>query len=144
MTISEPVPIFCQRYRVRDAANNFGPWINFTGGSCTIELCDDGGFQDIQFDGGPNINTGWVWTDEDGNIDSEVDEIVLFTDIGLDDAGTYSGVYTSPDGCVSTLNFDVVVNALPSAPTVTTPVEYCIGDTAVSYTHLTLPTIYSV
>ncbi|WP_298535077.1 proprotein convertase P-domain-containing protein, partial [uncultured Algibacter sp.] len=110
-----PVNIFCERYRIRDASNVWGPWIAFTGGSCTIPLCDDGGFQDIQFDGGPNINTGWVWTDEDGNVDSEVDEIVRFDNIGMDDAGTYTGVYTSPDGCVSNISFDVVVNALPTA-----------------------------
>ena len=50
-----------------------------------------------------------VWTDEDGNVDSEVDELVIFNDIDVSDAGTYAGQLTNEFGCVSALNFDVVV-----------------------------------
>ncbi len=107
MIQNDTLEIYCERYRVREN-DIWGPWVSFNG-NCTIEMCELDGLSDIQFDGGPNSDTGWVWTDEDGNVDSEVDELVVFSNIDLDDAGTYSGVYTSPEGCVSTLYFEVVV-----------------------------------
>ncbi|MDF1694812.1 MAG: Ig-like domain-containing protein [Saprospiraceae bacterium] len=108
-----PTTIFCERYRIREY-DVWGGWINFTG-VCEIEICEEDGLSDIQIDGGPNLNTGWVWTDEDNNIDGEVDEIVTFQDIDVNDAGTYTGVYTNEYGCVSTLNINVIVNANPIA-----------------------------
>ena len=72
---------------------------------------------DIQFDGGPDINTGWVWQDEDGNVDAEVDEIVVFTDLKVDDSDTYTGTLTDANGCISSLNFEVIVNQTPDLVT---------------------------
>ena len=56
-----------------------------------------------------------MWTDESGNIDGEVDELVVFLDIDVSDAGTYTGVLTNEFGCVSTVTFDVVVHSNPIA-----------------------------
>ena len=69
-----PTTIFCLRYRVR-TNGTWGSWINIDG-DCSLELCEDNGFSDLQIDGGPNINTGWEWRDEDNNLDGEVDEVV--------------------------------------------------------------------
>ena len=126
LTVQDTTEIFCQRYAIRDENGVWGPWVNFDG-NCTIELCELGGLQDIRFDAGPDINTGWVWTDEDGNIDPEVDEIVVFGNIGLDDAGTYTGVLTNPNGCSSTINFEVVVNENVGASATVLSHDYCIA-----------------
>ena len=110
-----PTNVFCQRYRIYDnTVDVWGPWTNFSG-NCTIEMCENDGTDHIQFDGGPDINTGWVWTDEDNNVDSEVDEMVVFASIGADDAGTYKGVLTNEYGCTSTVTFTVIVHANPAA-----------------------------
>ena len=106
-TINDTTVIFCQQYRIRENGT-WGSWTTFSG-DCTIELCEGDGLSDIQFDGGPNLNTGWVWTDEDGNIDSEVDERVVFPNLTQDDSGTYTGQYTDANGCTSTLYFEVIV-----------------------------------
>ncbi len=108
VTVQDTTEIFCERYRLR-YGTNWQPWIPFVD-DCVIELCEDSDLNDFQFDGGPNINTGWVWTDEDGNIDPEVDEIVAFGNIGLNDAGIYTGELTNADGCVSRLEFEVIVH----------------------------------
>jgi hypothetical protein len=110
---TDPTPIFCQRYRIREN-DIWGPWTDFSG-DCTIEFCEGDSLTDFQFDGGPDNDTGWVWTDEDGNIDNETDEIVLFSNIGLDDAGTYTGILTNEYGCTSEINFEVIVNPNPIA-----------------------------
>ena len=110
VTVQDSVEIFCERYRVRYDDANWQPWIPFTG-DCVFEVCEGTGITDIQFDGGPNINTGWTWTDEDGNIDSEVDELVVFANLGLDDAGIYTGELDTGNGCVSRLSFEVIVHA---------------------------------
>lgn len=47
---------------------------------------------------------------------------------------TYTVTITSTSGINHTDSIVVTVNALPSAPTVTTPVEYCVGDTAIALT----------
>jgi|GEM_PF-2703459 len=115
-TISEnttPTNIYCERYRVREN-DTWGSWTNFSG-NCTIEFCEGNGLSDFQFDGGPDINTGWVWEDEDGNIDSEIDEVVLFSNIKVTDAGTYTGTLTNEFGCISSVTFNVIVNANPTA-----------------------------
>ena len=117
--------IFCQRYRIRDEEDVWGNWTNFENGDCTIELCEMNGLQDIQFDGGPNVNSGWVWTDESGNIDSEVDEIVVFANIDSNDAGTYTGTLTNGNGCVSVVNFEVIVNKSVEATVLATIMDYC-------------------
>ena len=126
VTPLDTTEIFCERYRIRDEDNVWGAWMTFDGADCTIELCELNGLQDIQFDGGPNLNTGWVWTDEDGNVDNEVDEIVAFGNIGLDDAGTYMGVYTNEDGCPSTVTFDVVVHPNVAADVVVIQHDHCM------------------
>ena len=118
--------IFCQRYRIRDEEGVWGNWTNFEDGDCTIELCEMNGLQDIQFDGGPNVNTGWVWTDERGNIDSEVDEIVVFANIDSSDAGTYTGTLTNGNGCVSVVNFNVVVHENVTAAAVQATPDHCL------------------
>ena len=136
ITVIDTTEIFCQRYAIRDEDNVWGPWINFNG-DCTIELCALNGLQDIRFDAGPDINTGWVWTDEDGNIDPEVDEIVVFGNIGLNDAGTYTGILTSANGCTSTINFEVIVNENVQANATVLAHDYCIsgsGELTVSIT----------
>jgi len=111
-----PTPISCERYRIR-VDGSWSGWTNFEG-ICEIELCEDDGLSDIQIDGGPDINSGWVWRDEDGNIDGENDEIVVFPDIQLDDAGIYTGEYTNEYGCVSSISINVIVNANPVASAV--------------------------
>jgi uncharacterized repeat protein (TIGR01451 family) len=115
ITHQDTTVIFCQRYRVREN-DVWNLWTNFNG-NCTIEFCEGDGLSDFVFDGGPNINTGWVWTDEDGNIDNEVDEIVFFPNLKVSDSGTYTGTLTNEFGCVSTLTFDVIVhpNAIADA-----------------------------
>jgi len=90
VTVQDSTVIFCERYRVRYDDANWQQWMPFTG-DCIVYLCEGTGITDLQFDGGPNINTGWVWRDEDGNIDNEEDELVVFNNLGLDDAGIYSG-----------------------------------------------------
>ena len=112
-SVNDTTAIYCQRYRI-GYDGTWGSWINFNG-DCTIEICEDDGLWDFQFDGGPDNDTGWVWSDESGNVDSEVDEIVLFSNIGSDDAGIYTGVFTNANTCVSTLNFEVIVNPSPTA-----------------------------
>lgn len=107
----DPTPVLCERYRVR-VNGVWGVWTDFNG-TCEIVICEDDGLSDIMIDGGPDINTSWVWTDEDGNIDSEVDEIVQFNNIDLSDAGIYTGEYTNPYGCTTTVSVDVIVNANP-------------------------------
>ena len=121
-----PTPVFCDRYRF-GYDGVWGDWITFSG-SCIIELCEADGLWDIQFDGGPNIDTGWVWTDEDGNVDGEVDETVLFANIGLDDAGIYTGVLTNEYGCESTVTFEVVVYESPTVTLNITNNNVCIED----------------
>ena len=113
LIVNDTTAIFCERYRIREN-DVWGAWTNFSGGNCTIELCEGDGLSDIQFDGGPDINTGWVWEDEDGNIDSEVDEIVVFGNLKVDDSGAYTGTLTDANGCVSSLNFEVIVHANPT------------------------------
>jgi len=108
VTQLDSTAVFCERYRVRGEDDVWGAWMAMT--DCTIEICEMNGLQDIQFDGGPDIDTGWVWTDEDGNTDSEVDEEVIFENITIDDSGTYTGMLTNADGCPSEISFDVVVN----------------------------------
>jgi len=116
VTYVDTTVIFCERYRIREDDIQWGPWINFTGGNCTIELCENEGLSDINFDGGPETSTGWVWSEEDGNVNNQSqDNIVVWSDMDQSDAGTYSGVYTNADGCISTLYFEVVVHANPVA-----------------------------
>ncbi len=109
VTVQDSTVIFCERYRVRYDDANWQQWMPFTG-ECIVYLCEGTGITDLQFDGGPNINTGWVWRDEDGNIDNEEDELVVFNNLGLDDAGIYTGELTNENGCVSRLSFEVVVD----------------------------------
>jgi uncharacterized repeat protein (TIGR01451 family) len=108
-----PTPIFCERYRIRESGV-WGSWINFSG-VCEIEFCEDDGLKDIEIDGGPDLNTGWVWKDEDDNTNGEVSEIVVFNDIDLTDAGNYTAEYTNAYGCVSNISINVIVNANPVA-----------------------------
>jgi len=131
VSVLDTTVIYCQRYRLR-YGTDWQPWINFNG-DCVIELCEDGDLNDFQFDGGPDINTGWVWTDEDGNVDTEVDEIVAFGNIGLNDAGIYTGVLTNGEGCTSTLYFEVIVH--PNVVADAGPDDsYCEGAAAVTLT----------
>jgi len=132
VTVSDTTEIFCERYRIR-IGDNWPGWTSFNGGACVIETCEGAGLFDIQFDGGPEFPTGWVWTDEDGNVDNETDTRVVFGNIGLNDAGIYTGVYTNPDGCVSTLTFEVIVH--PNIIADAGPDEsYCEGAAAVTLT----------
>ncbi len=126
VTSIDTTEVFCERYRIRDENDVWGPWIPMDSQDCTIELCELNGLQDIRFDGGPNIDSGWVWTDEDGNVDSEVDEIVTFSNIGLDDAGIYTGTFTNAAGCPSTVTFDVVVHPNVGANVVSIQHDQCL------------------
>ena len=132
VTVQDTTVIFCQRYRVRYDDANWQQWINFTG-DCVLELCEGTGITDFQFDGGPDVNTGWVWRDEDGNASTEIDEIVLFPNIGLNDAGIYTGELTNANGCVSRLSFEVIVNQNNTAD-VSPDVVQCEGDGPVTLT----------
>ncbi len=107
-----PTTIFCEQYRVRESGGGWGSWIPFNG-VCEIEICEEDGLSDIEIDGGPNLNTGWVWRDEDNNIEVETSEIVVFNDIDVTDAGNYTAVYTNEYGCISNLSINVIVNQNP-------------------------------
>ena len=124
LTQLDSTVVWCERYRVRDEEGNWGEWMPMD--DCTITLCEMNGLQDIEVDGGPDVNVGWVWTDEDGNPLSETDEMVTFDDIGLDDAGTYTGRLTNQDGCESVLHFDVIVNESVDASVTGVIHDYCL------------------
>ena len=124
ITQLDSTEVFCEAYQIRDEDGNLGEWIDLAG-SCVIEVCEMNGGQDLIFDAGPDIDSGWVWTDEDGNVIPSVTGQPTFSDIGFDDAGIYTGTLTNENGCVSVLNFEVIVNKSVEATVLATIMDYC-------------------
>jgi len=103
---------------------NGGTWLQ----QATTQLCE-GGL--LTIGPKPNISNGWSWTGPNGYI-SNTREITLAA-MTVNQGGKYTALYN--DGtCVSTADFTITVNAIPSAPIVVSPVSYNQNATAIALT----------
>jgi beta-xylosidase/Pyruvate/2-oxoacid:ferredoxin oxidoreductase gamma subunit len=76
----------------------------------------------------PVTTTGWSWTGPNGY--SATSREITLASVTTSQGGIYTASYTDGNTCKSTATFTLTVNALPSVPTVTTPVTYCQSATA--------------
>jgi hypothetical protein len=108
------------------------PYIQTNGGTwlqqATSQLCTGGS---VNIGPQPNVTTGWSWTGPNGYTAS-TREIALATLVATQ-GGKYTASYN--DGtCVSTADFTVTVNTIPSAPIVISPITYNQNATATALT----------
>jgi len=76
----------------------------------------------------PTTTTGWSWTGPNGY--SATSREITLASVTASQSGTYTATYTDGNTCKATSAFTLTVNAIPNAPTVTTPVTYCQNATA--------------
>jgi GH35 family endo-1,4-beta-xylanase len=109
------------------------PYAQIDGGAwnqtSTATLCAG---STVVFGPQPVTTTGWSWTDPNGY--SATSREITLASVTTSQGGTYTASYTDGNTCKSSATFTLTVNALPSAPTVTTPVSYCQNATATQLT----------
>lgn len=70
----------------------------------------------------------YAWTGPDGFTSTDR-QVSVTTSATADHAGEYHVIVTSQDNCASDPGTaTIVVNEVPSAPTITTPIQYCYGE----------------
>lgn len=114
------------------APTTISPYVQTNGGTwlqqATTQLCVGGS---VNISPQPTVATGWSWTGPNGYT-ATTREIGLAT-MTETQGGKYTALYN--DGtCVSTADFTVNVNVIPSAPTVASPVSYNQNTTALALT----------
>ncbi len=93
---------------------NSEAWLN----TITTTLCE-GGTLRLGTQGG--LQSGIVLTLPDGTMDDTPDGNAFFVinNVTTSDAGIYTITYTNPNGCVSTQNYTVTINANPNITSIT-------------------------
>ena len=120
-------PISCDWYSVTEYGITSDS-IDFNG-TCEIVICENDSLTDIRIEAAPLLSNNWVWTDEDGNVNSENTGGATFENLQVDDSGVYTGQYTNEYGCVSTVNINVTVNETPIAQVTDDGPFTCFKDT---------------